>query len=137
MHEYLASPSQGNDIVHSVHAARVAFPELSKDFVVVGHSQGGGAAWAVAQRAASSPIPGYLGAIAISPYTNFLNEESVFGHRVAATVCRGIVSSFPDFDPQDILTLEGDKRISVMSQTGAGVAAAIAIVHKADLVKPD
>ncbi len=137
MLEYLASPSQGNDIVHSVHAAREAFPELSKDFIVVGHSQGGGAAWAVAQRAASSPIPGYLGAIAISLYTNFLNEESVFGPRVAATICRGIASSFPDFDPQDILTLEGDKRISVMSQTGAGVAAAIAIVHKADLVKPD
>ncbi len=137
MHEYLASPSQGNDIVHSVSAARVAFPELSKDFVVIGHSQGGGAAWAVAQRAAASPIPGYLGAIAISPYTNFLNEESVFGPRVAATICPGIASSFPDFDPQDILTAEGEKRTALMSQTGAGVAAAIAIVHNADLVKPD
>ena len=137
MHEYLASPSQGNDVVHSVSAARMAFPELSKNFVVVGHSQGGGAAWAVAQRAASNSIPGYLGAIAISPYTNFLNEESIFGPRVAATICGGIASSFPDFNPQDILTPEGEKRISVMSQTGAGVAAAIAIVHKADLVKPD
>ena len=137
MHEYLASPSQGNDVVHSVSAARVAFPELSKDFVAIGHSQGGGAAWAVAQRAAASPIPGYLGAIAISPYTNFLNEESVFGPRAAATICPGIASSFPDFDPQYILTAEGEKRTALMSQTGAGVAAAIAIVHNADLVKPD
>ena len=137
MHEYLASPSQAHDILHSVNAARVAFPELSKYFVVMGHSQGGGAAWAVAQRAASNPIPGYLGAIAVSPYTNFLKEESVFGPRVAATICRGIASFFPDFEPQDILTSEGEKRISLMSQTGAGVAAAIAIVHKADLVKPD
>lgn len=137
MHEYLASPSQGNDVIHSVTAARVAFPELSKDFVVVGHSQGGGAAWAVAQRAATSPVPGYLGAIAISPYTNFLNEESAFGPRVGATICRGIASSFPDFDPQDILTPEGEKRVALMFQTGAGVAAAIALVHKANLVKPD
>lgn len=41
MHEYLASPSQANDIVHSVSAAHSAFPELSKDCVVIGHSQGG------------------------------------------------------------------------------------------------
>lgn len=53
MHEYLACPSQAKDVVHSVTAAREAFPELSERFVVIGHSQGGGAAWAVAQRAVS------------------------------------------------------------------------------------
>lgn len=50
LHEYLASPAAANEVVYSVQAARQAFPELSKDFVVMGHSQGGGAAWAVAQR---------------------------------------------------------------------------------------
>jgi len=137
MHEYLASPSQGNDVIHSVTAARVAFPEISRQYVVVGHSQGGGAAWAVAQRAAAGPIPGYLGAIAISPYTNFLNEESVFSPRIGAAICRGIASSFPDFDPREILTPEGEKRVALMFQTGAGVAAAMAIFYDADLVKPD
>ena len=48
-HTYLATPAHANDIVFAVQAARTAFPEmLSKDFVTVGHSQGGGATWAVA-----------------------------------------------------------------------------------------
>ncbi|KAL9622926.1 MAG: hypothetical protein Q9204_007990, partial [Flavoplaca sp. TL-2023a] len=75
MDEYLASPSQANDIVHSIKAAQEAFLEISKQLVVVGRSQGGGAAWSVAQRQVTRPSPGYLGAIAISPYTNFLNLE--------------------------------------------------------------
>lgn len=50
VHEYMASPSQANDLVYSAQAAQAAFHELSKQFVVVGHSLGGGAAWAVAQR---------------------------------------------------------------------------------------
>jgi hypothetical protein len=50
IHEYLASPAQANDVIYSVQAARAAFPELSKQFVVMGHSQGGGAAWTAAQR---------------------------------------------------------------------------------------
>ena len=137
MHEYLASPSQGSDVIHSVTAASAAFPELSKSFVVVGHSQGGGAAWAVAQRAAAGPIPGYLGAIAISPYTNFLIEESAFSPRIGAAICRGIASAFPEFDPREILTPEGEKRVSLMFKTDAGVAASIALFHDADLVKPD
>lgn len=95
MHEYLASPSQGNDFIHSISAARTAFHELSKQFVVIGHSQGGGAAWAVAQKAAAGHIPGYLGAIAISPYTNFL----IFSPRIGAAICRAVASVFPDFDP--------------------------------------
>lgn len=136
MHEYLASPSQANDVIHSVTAARAAFPELSKRFVVIGHSQGGGAAWAVAQKAAANPIPSYLGAIAISPYTNFLIEESAFSPRIGAAMCRGIASSFPDFDPREILTPEGEKRVSLMFQLDAGTAAAIALFHDADLVKP-
>lgn len=51
-HQYLACPSHVNDIFYGVKAAQQAFPELSQNFVVIGHSQGGGAAWAVAQRQA-------------------------------------------------------------------------------------
>lgn len=137
IHEYLASPSQGSDVIHSITAVRIAFPELSKNFVVIGHSQGGGAAWAIAQKAAAGPIPGYLEAIAISPYTNFLIEESVFGPRVAAAISGVIAAYFPDFDPRDILTSEGEKRVSLMFQTDADVAASIALFHDVDIVKSD
>ncbi|KAL8833622.1 MAG: hypothetical protein Q9170_004170 [Blastenia crenularia] len=136
-HEYLSSPSHANDTVHSVQAATEAFPELSKRFVVIGHSQGGGAAWAVAQKAAIDPIPGYLGAIAIAPCTNLLVEEGAFNNQTVAAMCRGITSSFPDFDPREILTVEGEQRVALMFQTDAGTGAAMALFYGADLVKPD
>lgn len=136
VHEYLASPSQANDVVHAVRAAQSAFPELSKDFVVIGHSQEGGAVWAVAQREATRPTSGYLGAITISPYTNFLIEEGKFSSLMRAAMCRGIASSFPDFNPAQILTPEREGRVAMMFQTHAGVAAAIALLSGADLLKP-
>jgi predicted alpha/beta hydrolase len=39
-HEYLANPAGANDVVFAVEAAQKAFPELSKEFVTMGHSQG-------------------------------------------------------------------------------------------------
>lgn len=137
VHEYLSSPSQGSDVIHSVKAAQTAFPELSKQFVVMGHSQGGGAAWAVAQRVATDPVPGYLGAIAVSPYTGFLNENGKFSPLIGAAMCQGIASAVPDFDPKAILTPEGEKRLAIMYQTGAGVASAVALLYGAEVVKPD
>lgn len=50
VHEYLASSSHAHDVFYSVQAAQTSFPELSKHFVIIGHSQGGGVAWAAAQR---------------------------------------------------------------------------------------
>jgi len=45
-------------LFNSISAARTVFPELSKHSAVIGHSQGGGAAWAVAQKAPAGHIPG-------------------------------------------------------------------------------
>src|SRR5262249_4407688 len=39
-HAYLDMLSNGTDVIHSVPAARAAVPNLSKRWVVVGHSQG-------------------------------------------------------------------------------------------------
>ncbi|KAL8901175.1 MAG: hypothetical protein Q9207_005334 [Kuettlingeria erythrocarpa] len=137
MHEYLASPSHANDVVYSVRAAQEAFPEISKHFVVVGHSQGGGAAWAVAQREVASPHPGYLGAVAISPFTNFLNEEGKFSPLIGVAICRSIALSSPDFDPKEILTPDGEKRVEVMFGSRAGIAAAMALFTGGYLIKAD
>ena len=70
LHPWLAGPAQANDIAHAITAARAAFPGLLKPegpFVVTGHSQGGGAAWAFAERQADKPLKGYKGAVAIAP----------------------------------------------------------------------
>ena len=137
IHEYLTPPSQANDIVHSVTAAQAAFPELSKTFVVIGHSQGGGAAWAVAQRAALTSIPGYLGAIAVSPYTNFLEEENDFHRVLIPAMIPGLASVFPEFSPGDMLTAEGEKRLDMVYQTSAAMSSAVAILSGEDVLKPN
>ena len=136
VHEYLAPPAQANDIVHSVTAARAAFPELSTNFVVIGHSQGGGAAWAVAQKAAATSTPGYLGAVAVSPYTNILKQDNEIVKFLPAAMCPGLASAFPDFNPEDLLTAEGQKRLDTIHRLGMGTNSAFAYLSGADVLKP-
>lgn len=64
---YLSYKLHANDVVYSVAAAQSVFPELSKSWVSFGHSEGGGVAWAIAERQAFAPIPGFKGTIAAAP----------------------------------------------------------------------
>lgn len=64
---YLAYKLHANDVVYSVAAAQSIFPQLSADWVSIGHSEGGGVAWAIGERQAFDPIPGFLGTIAAAP----------------------------------------------------------------------
>lgn len=128
VHEYLAAPSQANDVVYSVQAAQSAFTELSREFVVIGHSQGGGAAWAVAQRQASKPIAGCLGSIAISPVTTILDELEPFRSLLAVGAFSGIASDDLHSKTEQVFTPEGKQRVTAVQQLGAGVASATALL---------
>ena len=137
VHEYLASPSQAEDVVYAVIAARAAFPELSTDFVVIGQSQGGGAAWSVAQRAAFTSMSGYLGAVAVSPYVNLYEEDSEIAKMLTPAICPGIATSFPEFKLKDLLTPEGEKRLEMVHQTSAAMSSGVAILSGVDSLKPN
>ncbi|TVY93728.1 hypothetical protein LAWI1_G001868 [Lachnellula willkommii] len=114
IHEYLASPAAANDVIYSVQAAREAFPKLSKDFVVMGHSQGGGAAWATAQRQVIQPIPGYLGAVAVSPVTTILGDPDPSGSSIGVAMSPGIASVFPEFKTTDIMEADGQQALDTL-----------------------
>ena len=135
VHQYLACPSHANDLIYAVEAAQKTFPELSKDFVVMGHSQGGGTAWATAQRQVTKPVLGYRGAIAVSPVTTILDQPEPFRSLIVTAICPGIASAVPEFKPADILTEEGQKRLTTMVDSGAGIASSISILMGADLLK--
>ena len=141
VHQYLACPSHANDVVYAVQAAQKAFPELSQNFVVVGHSQGGGATWATAQRQVDKPISGYLGGVAISPVTSIVDLPEPFLSVIGAAFSSGLASTFPDFKPADILTENGQRSVAATEQCGAGVASGIALFLGADggagLMKPN
>lgn len=128
VHQYLASPASANDLFYAVEAAQTAFPTLSKEFVVMGHSQGGGAAWAAAERQARNPVEGYLGAVAGSPVTNFAENlqlgASLIGLDAALAasgyegtiVMQALTSLFPGFDIATVLTPEGIKRLNLLRE---------------------
>lgn len=136
-HEYLTSPSQAKDVYYSVRAAQTAFTELSKSFVVIGQSQGGGAAWSVAQLAATDPLPGYLGAIAVSPYTSLIEEESDFAEIIAPVMTPAIASAFPDFELKAMLTPEGEERVKTIHKRSAAISSGVALLSGIVTLKPD
>ncbi|KAL8860939.1 MAG: hypothetical protein Q9178_002694 [Gyalolechia marmorata] len=137
IHQLYASQAAANDIFYAVEAAQSAFPKLSEDFVVVGHSQGGGAAWAAAERQAQTPVKGYLGAVAVAPLLNFIETLrlgiEVLGTDVALAsvtpavpgVARAITSVFPDFDVGSVLTPAGVQRLRILEQVQGCIAGAM------------
>ncbi|MCJ1465568.1 hypothetical protein MMC07_004186 [Pseudocyphellaria aurata] len=135
VHQYLACPSHANDVVYSVEAAQAAFPELSKEFVVIGHSQGGGAAWATAQRQVAQPVSGYLGAVAVSPVSNLLEEPGPLLPIIIAAMCPGLASAYPDFKLSNMLTANGEKRLEALLQSEAGVASCIALMSEGEILQ--
>ena len=135
-HEYLACSSHANDLVYAIQAARQHFPALSKNFVVIGHSQGGGAAWATARRQALTPVAGYLGAVAISPIVNILEQPNpVFRQAVVAATTLGAQSAFPDFKAEDVLTEEGQQCLATMKSSNAQLAGLILLTLGKVLMK--
>ena len=74
-HPWLVGPAQAADLANAILAARAAFPAqlpANGSLVTMGHSQGGQASWAFAERQVSKPIAGYKGAVAIAPVTRII-----------------------------------------------------------------
>ncbi|WP_169515711.1 alpha/beta hydrolase family protein [Amycolatopsis nigrescens] len=68
VHPYLIAESAGRSVVDAVHAARRLAPRLSASWFAVGHSQGGHAALAAAERASHGLD--FRGAVALAPVTD-------------------------------------------------------------------
>ncbi|PVI03019.1 prolyl aminopeptidase-like protein [Periconia macrospinosa] len=134
-HEWLASPAQANDVIYSVQAAREAFPSLGKRFVVLGSSQGGGASWSIAQRQVTSPVDGYLGAIAVAPVTNILKETDPVRSMLALGLLQSIASYFPVFKEADVATPEGLQGAALVRALEAPTSTGMAMLMGANLLQ--
>ena len=140
IHEFMANPAQANDIVYAVQATQEAFDCLSDQFVVFGQSQGGGAAWAVAQRQAKHPVKGYLGAIASAPVTDFLKLPETGNPLIpllAAFASPVMKQLYPDFEPRTLFTDQGWERFQLFYATTGNVFALIALMTGSPAVKDD
>ncbi|KAJ9617152.1 hypothetical protein H2200_000873 [Cladophialophora chaetospira] len=140
-HQYIAATAQGNDLLYSVEAAQAAWPQLSRQFVLMGDSQGGGAAWAAAETLANSTIPGYLGAVAVSPSTSVrsalevvLGVPTILGSGLARFAL-GVQSVYPAFRLTDWFTDIGIAATRLLQDVqGCGSSASVLLVP--DAVKP-
>ncbi|MDI1493436.1 MAG: hypothetical protein OHK93_005225 [Ramalina farinacea] len=136
--EWCTGPSQANDVIYSVQAVQAAFPELSKQFVVIGQSQGGGAAWAVAQKAAAAPIPGYLGAVAVSPYTSLLKEtNSDIVELAIAIQSPAMAAALPAYDPKGLLNDEGLNVYKTVYDMDGAIFSGLALLSGKGTLKSD
>ncbi|KAI1501890.1 Alpha/Beta hydrolase protein [Biscogniauxia marginata] len=125
-HEYLASRAAGYDLLYAGRAARTAWPEvLGEEYVVMGHSQGGGAAWGAAvilggdDAEAQDLRKGYLGTVAGSPWTSFgtalgLQSSAASLASLIARVATGVHSLLPAFRLSDWLTPLGVRAVELM-----------------------
>lgn len=132
-----AATSHANDLFYSVQAAQTAFKELSHQFVLFGHSEGGGVVWQAAVRQSTRPVKGYLGAIAASPITpdDILIPEAtdVAG---AVLLAYSLSTIYPDFTPADFLTPAGVKRLNFLAQI-QGCNSVFQEVFEPTLIRPD
>jgi pimeloyl-ACP methyl ester carboxylesterase len=128
--------AHANDLFYAIEAAQAAFPELSDRFVLMGHSQGGLATWAAAERQAQRPVPGYLGAIAGSPVTQ-LEPQIRLLPVLAFYLAAGLDAIFPDFALSDWLTDAGLRRFELFQHVQGCNSAALQLLAAPDLIRPD
>ncbi|KAK0712402.1 Alpha/Beta hydrolase protein [Lasiosphaeria miniovina] len=126
-HQYSAAPAAAHDALYSMRAALAAFPaNLGSDFVVLGHSQGGATAWAVAETLAREKVAfadllsGYRGTVAASPPTDVFRAPAFF---ILPTVGQALHSIFPAFRLSDWLTPLGEARARLALQVEGGITA--------------
>ena len=108
-HQYVNKIAQARDVIYSMPAARAAVPSLGAKWVADGHSQGGLAAWGVAEAEHDLKDPDYLGAVSVA---GVAREQDFFSHLSTtpgvgfylAFMAAGIHARYPEFNPRDLVS---------------------------------
>jgi pimeloyl-ACP methyl ester carboxylesterase len=109
-HPWVSKQSQAQDVIYSVPAARKAVPALGRRWVADGHSQGGLAAWGVAELESALQDPDYLGAISVAgalrleAFMEFMDHSQGGLTMYLGYMAWALHTRFPEFRPEDLLT---------------------------------
>lgn len=110
-HAYLDMLSNATDVVNSVPAAHAAVPDLSKRWIVVGHSQGGLSSLGVAELEDRTKDPNFLGTIALAGASdlqdgieNALKVKLPVLNGLLAFWVFGVKTLYPELDLKEVLT---------------------------------
>lgn len=136
-HQYSVSPASARDALFGLRAALAAFPDrLANNWVALGHSQGGGVTWALAEALArdsddgegaddfefADVAAGYRGAIPGAPTTDFFKNGPGFEGLLVTSAGFGLDSIFPEFELGEWLTPLGVARAELARELEAGIA---------------
>ena len=124
-HAYDDKIPQANDVVYSIPAAHAAVPALGNRWVVIGHSQGGVAAWGVAELEAKLNDPNYSGGISVAgdiDYEIFEAHDALTFDAITnlywPLTAFGVKASYPTADVSRILTPVMQQRYADMTTKG-------------------
>jgi pimeloyl-ACP methyl ester carboxylesterase len=112
-------------VVYSIPAAHAAVPALGNRWVVIGHSQGGVAAWGVAELEAKLNDPNYSGGISVAgdiDYEIFEAHDALTFDAITnlywPLTAFGVKASYPTADVSRILTPVMQQRYADMTTKG-------------------
>jgi len=132
-------PSNANDVINSIPAARAAVPQLGTRWVAMGPYLGANVTIGVAEMEGRIRDPNYLGGVAISGvadlndvYDRLSKEQSL---RMLSLLAYGIKTVFPDFDVREMLTEKATPTYQQINE-GCGSVGKRVDLAPADLVKP-
>jgi pimeloyl-ACP methyl ester carboxylesterase len=114
VHEYLVGEAEGRSVLDAVRAARRVSPDLSKRFVIAGHSQGGHAALFAASLAGKwVPELKLRGTVALAPASHLAEQFEVIRHvgtpggglgAIVALGLRAVAAAAPRVGVRSLLT---------------------------------
>ncbi|CAI6094620.1 unnamed protein product [Clonostachys chloroleuca] len=147
-HQFLANEASGYDLLYATKAAKKAWRQLGSKFVIMGHSQGGGAAWGASlvlgrnDQEAKDLGKGYLGTIAGAPWlslkTRITHETSQIAlNSVLSRIATGVNSIFPEFSLSDWLTEKGERVVRLLQDLQGTQSVATQLFISADLIRSD
>ncbi|MFI6689989.1 lipase family protein [Streptomyces sp. NPDC050485] len=132
--EFLSKRAEAEDVVDALPAAREAVPELGRDWVALGHSQGGHAVLGVAELMARRAEQGdgdrgYRGGVAVAPASQLTELFADLGNQSAgagtvALIVAGAGAGRRAPAPDDVLTPAAVGRLPVLAQGCLPVVAA-------------
>ena len=123
-HEYVNKSAQARDVIYSVPAARTAVPALGRRWVVIGHSQGGLAAWGVAEMERLLRDADYLGAISVAGAADLKSILDGMGKPGSTAsyylgyMAYAMKARTPSFQPSDMLVGEALRRYTDVTTKG-------------------
>ncbi|KAF7587913.1 hypothetical protein BBP40_006536 [Aspergillus hancockii] len=141
-HQYFVREAGAHDALTALRAAQESFSNrLSRDYVVMGHSQGGSVAWGMSEILGRKDpkfgdvAKGYRGAVLAAPPTDALSFTSP---GFLAWIAKDLDQVYPSFNLSDWFTPLGVSRIELLNQVEGSQMVTFAMFGPEEAtVKPD